>query len=82
MTTDDIVVRLIDLPEEVKGFTLKSPDGIYNMYINARLSRVMQHKTHEHEMEHIIREDFYAEIPVGVLETLAKGFQRLKTGEY
>lgn len=35
-------------------------DGFYNIYINSRLSYEEQKKTIAHEMEHIVRGDFFS----------------------
>lgn len=48
-----IITRLIDIPVEIRGFTLTDNDGNYNIYINARLSQAGQEKAYVHEINHI-----------------------------
>ncbi len=54
----DIIVRIIDMPTSVRGYTSLDPDGDYNIYINGRMSQSQQMRTYEHEMRHIVRDDF------------------------
>lgn len=65
---DDIVIRYIDLPYTVNGFTALSVDGIYNVYINARLSFGRQQKRKRHEYRHIMRGDFDGTVRVKEIE--------------
>lgn len=62
------IVRLVDLPFGVISFTLIDPDGIPNIYINARQSKEMQKIGYEHEKEHIRRDDWNNTMPVCVIE--------------
>ncbi len=52
------VVRYIELPCTLPGVTVRSADGCCNVYINARLSQEQQKRALEHEMIHVLREDF------------------------
>ena len=54
----DYKVRYIDLPYTVKGVTVMDESGFYNIYINSRLSWEEQRKDFDHELEHILRDDF------------------------
>ena len=57
--SDGIIVRLVDLPCRVRGFVLTNgADDTYNIYLNARLSKVEQKNAHLHEMRHIRQKDF------------------------
>ena len=57
--TNNVYVRLIDLPCRVRGFVLANgEDDSYNIYLNARLSRTEQKKAYLHEMRHILQKDF------------------------
>ena len=48
----EVCVREVDLPPGVCGMIRESPDGIVNIYINARLSYEEKLKTYNHEMRH------------------------------
>ena len=54
----DYIIRYIDLPYTVKGVTVRDETGFYNIYINSRLSWEEQWKAVNHELEHILRDDF------------------------
>ena len=53
-----IRVRIIDMPCACRAFTLPDVEGDYNIYINARIGRMMQLKAYEHEIRHIAQGDF------------------------
>jgi hypothetical protein len=50
---EDIVVRLMDLPYSIRGFVVESPDGFYNVYLNARYCYDQNTLTMVHELKHI-----------------------------
>lgn len=52
------IVRLIDLPGQIRGFTVEDSEGDYNIYLNARLNRAMQLRAYDHEIGHIKNGDF------------------------
>lgn len=56
--TDYISVHLIDLPYNIRGYTILNSDGSYTIIINAHLSAEMQFKVYKHELEHINNNDF------------------------
>lgn len=58
---------MIDLPTDVRGFTVEK-DGCYTIVLNAHLSREMNEKTYEHEMEHISRNDFDSDMDADSIE--------------
>ena len=68
MMSDDVVVRVLQLPASVRGFTSQSPDGAYNIYLNALHSQEMIGKTYLHELGHIQNGDFNADSLVSELE--------------
>lgn len=55
---DDIFLRYIRLPHNVKGLTVQDEEGRYNIYLNARLTREAHIETIQHEIEHIDNNDF------------------------
>ena len=69
----DTFVRLIPLPVKVEGVTLPNDDGSYDIYINSQLSPSMQQATLEHELRHIRRGHFEADMPVSRMERQADG---------
>ena len=69
----DTYVRLIPLPVKVEGVTLPNDDGSFDIYINARLSPARRQETLEHELRHIRRGHFEADMPVARMERQAEG---------
>lgn len=67
--TNNVYVRLIDLPCRVRGFVIANgEDDSYNIYLNARLSRTEQKKAFLHEMKHISQKDFEKGGNVAIIE--------------
>jgi len=62
------IVRVVDLPFGIYALTLLDEDGIYNIYINAKLDPVMREKAYKHEKEHIRRDDWHSSLPVWMIE--------------
>ncbi|MBR2048312.1 MAG: hypothetical protein IJ960_06905 [Oscillospiraceae bacterium] len=60
-----VYVRMIAFPRTVNAVTLPNDDGSFDVYINAKLPPELQVKALEHELEHINRDHFYNEDPVG-----------------
>ena len=65
---DCIIIRIIDMPEAVRGVTVKDAEGDYNIYLNARLADEARVKAYWHEMDHIRRGHFYQERTVAEME--------------
>lgn len=54
-----VLTMLVDLPTKIKGFSKPNDDMTYTIVINSRLSSEQQRKTYDHEMAHILHNDFY-----------------------
>ena len=54
---DNVIVRLVPLPVVVKGVTIPSDDGYYNIYINCSYSVEMQNEILQHELRHVANEE-------------------------
>lgn len=66
---ENIIVRIIDLPEEISAVTVIDADGNYNVYLNARNGD--QYQAFCHEMAHIKNNDFYNEGEISFIESRA-----------
>lgn len=64
----DVIIRHIDAPYCVWGFSLPDSDGIYNIYINYKVPRDRVKEVIEHELEHIRNGDFYRCDPAHAIE--------------
>ena len=67
----DIRVLELDLPESVGGYTMRSSDDYYTIVLNSRLARERNFVTYQHEMAHIMREDFSSSADAGLIEIYA-----------
>lgn len=65
---DDVIVRLLDLPYTVHGFTSMDSDNNYNVYINSKLSKETQYRAYKHEIEHIAERHWDYKVDVDVVE--------------
>lgn len=64
----DVCVRMVELPSSVRAVTIPNDDTTFDVYINAVLPEELQIKALEHELEHIRRDHFYDNNPVGINE--------------
>ncbi len=62
---EQVIIRLIDLPTSVHGFTVVDADGNYNVYLN---SNGDLESAFAHEMQHILDNDFYNSEDIRVIE--------------
>lgn len=60
----EVIIRLLDLPYETKGFTAVDSNGDYNLYLNARYNHETQQTAYDHELRHIDGEHFYLDSDV------------------
>lgn len=68
----DIIYRLVDMPHSVKATVTTSPDGCYNVYINARYNHIQQQQAADHEMRHIEQDHLFRDSDVSVDEAEAE----------
>lgn len=71
MINDNIIVRIVPLPAAVKGVTIPSDDGTYNIYINSAYSDVMINEILKHELTHVKNYDFDNFDEIKIIETRA-----------
>lgn len=64
----DFIVRLVDLPNQVRGSTVIDTEGMYNIYINQNMPYHIQIATFQHEVGHIMRDDFFNRTDIRVVE--------------
>ena len=69
---ENVIVRVLPLPECVRGVTVVSPDDIYNVYINEIFSHEEQKKILFHELSHIKHFDFDNFDTINFIENRAK----------
>lgn len=58
---EDIIVRVVPLPDKVRGATVLDENGDYNIYLNDNLSPTQRKRSYEHELFHILNNDFFSE---------------------
>ena len=71
---DDYTVRLVDLPVDCGGMVSLSPDGHFNIYLNARLDRATQREKFLHELRHILNDDFFNDDDIHTVESRADAY--------
>lgn len=69
--TPDVNVRFLVLPSTVEGVTIPNPDGTFDIYINDTFCDEKKKAILQHELEHLRRDHFYIELPIGMIETEA-----------
>lgn len=64
----DYYIRIIKLPEGIKAMIIPNNDGTFSMYLDSRRTREQWLDDWEHEVWHILRNDFYNGQPIWVVE--------------
>ena len=64
-------IRMIPLPTSVPAVVVPNNDGTFDIYINSLLPDECQHRALEPELEHVRRDHFYNDDPVGLNEAEA-----------
>lgn len=54
----DYFVYFMPMHGSIGGFVTPNPDGTFSVYLNSRLSRERNVKSLEHEINHIVADDF------------------------
>ena len=65
---EDVFVRLVTLPWNTPALTVVNDDDTFDVYINVRLPEELRTEAFRHEMEHIRKNHFYNDDPVGLNE--------------
>lgn len=69
---DNYTTIYLNLPCKIKGFAVyNSCEDYYTIVLNSRLSYAQNIKTYWHELKHIKNNDFFSNLTVNELETLA-----------
>ena len=62
----------LNLPNKIRGFAIYNTcEDFYTIVLNSRLSYAQNVKTFWHELKHIKNNDFYSNLTVNELESLA-----------
>lgn len=64
----DYYIRVIKLPEGIKAMIIPNDDGTFSMYLDSRRTWEQWLDDWEHEIWHILRNDFYNGQPIWVVE--------------
>lgn len=64
----DYFIYYMKLPPKIWAFITPNDDGTYSMFLDPRRSFDQMLDDYEHELWHIIREDFYNNKPIWVVE--------------
>lgn len=64
----DYFIYWMKMPKGVYACVASNPDGTYSIYLDPRRSPDQLWKDLDHELRHIIRQDFYNGVPIWVIE--------------
>lgn len=53
-----MIAILVNMPTQVKCQTVKNKDGLYSVFLNARMASNQIKQTYQYEIGHIEHEDF------------------------
>ena len=62
--TENLIVRVLDLPYKIRGYVREDSEGDYNIYINSHYSVEEQRKILAHELSHVSRGDFTNDLSI------------------
>ena len=65
---DDIFIRYIELPPNVRAFTCLDDNGDFNIYANSRLSYELIQVALNHEVTHIKCGHFHSNMSIRAIE--------------
>ena len=68
---NEIVVRMMRLPQHVRAFTVPDAQGDYNVYINEDMSYEQRLRSFAHEKRHIENGDFASDLCAAEIERRA-----------
>lgn len=64
----DYFIKLMELPPKIYAYVHVNDDTTYTIFLDPRRDFEQQLDDYEHELWHIIREDFWNGLPVWVVE--------------
>lgn len=68
LTEGDFHVYLLPFAGDIEGCVTMDEDCFYSIYINANLPPDRQRKVLDHELNHILNNDFYNDKPIYDIE--------------
>jgi len=64
----DYFVRYMELPPGIFAFVTPNDDCTFSVYLDPRRSYEQQAEDIDHELRHILRDDFYNGLPICIVE--------------
>lgn len=64
----DYFIYWMPMPKGIYACVVKNPDATYSVYLDPRRTFEQRLEDLKHELNHIIREDFYNDLPIWVVE--------------
>ena len=66
----DFFIYPVDFPNFAnKGAVMINPDNTYSVYINSRYPQCQWREIIEHELRHILNDDFYNDLDIRFIES-------------
>ena len=70
----EVTIRVVDdMPIASPGFVIYDETGHCNVYLNGRYNHESNMQTADHELRHILNDDFFNSDPIEVIESRADG---------
>ena len=60
-----------NLPTTIRSYCVETPDGYHTIVLNARMSHEMNRRGYDHEVGHILRDDFHSLEDIDEIEARA-----------
>lgn len=67
----DYFIYFMTMPPKIFAFVMENPDNTYTIFLDPRRSFDQLLDDYIHELWHIIRGDFYSDLPVYIIESRA-----------
>ena len=64
----DYYIRIVKLPEGIKAMIIPNDDSTFSLYLDSRRTWEQWLDDWEHEMWHLLRNDFYNGLPIQKVE--------------
>lgn len=56
--TQDVNCIMLDMPSQIKGYTISNPDNSFTVVLNSKLTHEQRLISYRHEINHIQHRDF------------------------
>lgn len=65
----DYFIYYMNMPPKIYACVCENEDGTFTLYLDPRRDKLSQINDYEHELWHIIRDDFHNNLPIWIVES-------------